>query len=85
MVATNVTESVTDSVKSGRGGPAQILVLIGTAGGMVPPAEWHRQPVLGSLLDPPPPYFNESVTVSVTLVVTLGLVVTWNIWDSLLQ
>ena len=52
VVATNVTESVTDSVKSGRGGLAEILVLIGTAGGMLPPAECHRQPVLGSLLDP---------------------------------
>ena len=52
VVATNVTESVTDSVKPGRGGLAEILVLIGTAGGMLPPAECHRQPVLGSLLDP---------------------------------
>ena len=29
--ATNVTESVTDSVISGRGGLAEILVLVGTA------------------------------------------------------
>ena len=53
LVATsNVTESVTDSVKSGRGALAEILVLIGTAGGMLPPAECPRQSVLGSLLEP---------------------------------
>ena len=29
---------------------AEILVLAGTDGGMAPPAKWHRQPALGSLL-----------------------------------
>ena len=70
VVVTNVTESVTDSVKSGRGGLAEILVLIGTAGGMLPPAECHRQPVLGSLLGPRGRISPNLVTESVTLVAT---------------
>ena len=41
VVTCNVTESVIDSVKSGRGGLAEILVLVGD--GIPPAATFHRR------------------------------------------
>ena len=59
MVLTNF-ESVAESVNTGPT-PEETLVHVGTAGRMAPAAEWNRQPVLGSLLDPNSPTATDSV------------------------